>query len=89
MKSGPQLLQLKELKSGTVLQWNTDRRFDKTESHWILLDEHKANEDHQRVFNMYCLYSTRKEGFHIYLHTETTYTFGPQNLHRFTLKSQV
>ena len=79
------LLSLADIQPGIVLNWQTERWPHKT-SRWIVLEELKTVGENAKMFNIFCVYNSSKVPV---VNTPTTYTFHNENIHRFTIHSQI
>jgi hypothetical protein len=78
-------MKIEEIEPGMVLNWHSSRFPDKT-SRWIVLEKLEDLGDDTKMFNIFCVYTSSELPI---VNTPTTYTFHNENIHRFTIHSQI
>jgi hypothetical protein len=77
---------VEDVESGMVLHWQSER-FPNKHSRWIVLEELKHQSDEQgKVFNIFCIYSNSQSTI---INIPTSYSFHNENIHRFSIHSQI
>jgi len=79
-------LALDDIQAGMVLDWQSETWPSKT-SRWLVLEELEHTSDKEKRFNIFCMYSTAVVSSGI--NQPTTYIFHNQNIHRFSIHSQI
>ncbi len=78
-------MKVEDIQPGIVLNWQSQRWPHKT-SRWIVLEELENTGENTKRFNIFCVYNSSDVPV---INTPTTYTFHNENIHRFTIHSQV
>jgi len=78
-------MKVEDIQPGIVLNWQSERWPHKT-SRWIVLEQLASTEGEAKMFNIFCVYNSSKLPV---VNTPTTYTFHNENIHRFTIHSQI
>jgi hypothetical protein len=77
---------VEDVESGMVLHWQSETWPNK-KSRWIVLEELEHASDKEKRFNIFCMYSTAVTSSGI--NQPTTYIFHNENIHRFSIHSQI
>jgi hypothetical protein len=78
-------MRAEDIQTGMILNWQSTTWPDK-KSQWIVLEELETMGENAKMFNIFCIYTS--SGFPV-VNTPTTYTFHNENIHRFTIHSQI
>jgi len=81
-------MKVEEIEPGMLLNWNSEKWPNKT-SRWVVLDEVESHSPDAKRFNIFCVYSSHAVGWNAGVNEALSYTFHNENVHRFTIHSQI
>ncbi len=78
-------MRAEDIQTGMILNWQSTTWPDK-KSQWIVLEELETIGENTKMFNIFCIYNSSDVPI---INTPTTYTFHNENIHRFSIHSQI